>query len=157
MLQFRSLTCFSKSMEVQCRKFPAVSSHGSPHSCLSNVYTIHSHPLCTWVQSLSHPAQFFSPCSYKRCKGNCKTIKHLRNIEFLPDLLKLQFFRLNTSSNFDKSSQLKWCLWSIEVPHFLHIRLLLNEANLHWSLLSMDFFFYWVWAIAVYRPNVLVT
>lgn len=157
MLQFRNLMCFSKSMEVQCRKLPAVPSHSSPRSCLPNIYTIHSHPyrpesnLCPILLHSFLPA----PVALKM-QGQLQTIKQLRYIEFLPNLSKLQFFRLNTSPNLDKSSHFKWLLQTIEVHHFLHIRPFFDEASLLWLLLCpMDYVFYWVWAIVVYRSNVM--
>lgn len=143
MFQFRNLMFFSKSMKVQCRKLPAVPSHGSPHPCLPNIYTIHSHPyrpesnLCPILRYSLLPA----PIALKM-QGQLQTIRHLRKIKFLPNLLKLQFIRLNSLPNLDQSSHLKWLLQSIEAPHFLHIRLFGDEANILWWLLSMDYFFF---------------
>lgn len=159
MLQFRNLVCFSKSMEVQCRKLPSVPSNGSPHSCVPDIYAIYSHPyrpeanLCPILLY-----SFLSAPIALKMQGQSQTTKQLWYIELLPNLLKLQLYRLNTSPNLDKSSHFKWLLQSTEIPCFLHIRPFFDEASLLWSLLcSCGLCFYWVCATVVYRPNVLVT
>ena len=75
MLQFRNLMCFSKSMEVQCRKLPAVPSYGPPHSCLPNIYTIHSHrPESNLCPSLLH--SFLHAPIASKMQGQLQTIKY---------------------------------------------------------------------------------